>query len=374
VRKHFVIDPARRRARALDGEAGPAEGAAQAAAGARRRALVLLAALVAVSAGAFAVWRFWLAPPVAPVAAPAAVVPEHQRSGPLANPWGNEAPVTASRAEETAAAASAATPAATAAIAASGPGAGPVGRGVPPSRDAVREALARLRSAGKPAEFLTAALQGGDAAALVAAWMAERQCRQTAQWRQVMEWRRRGSQERAPPGPAPSAASLARCVSMPEPELLEAALAAAGFPTVVDIATEPTRRPIDFALAVAVGDPLLLAEVLEASDVDRVGQQLRAWGADARDLLSPEVQRAAVWLASCTPPAPPAAPDAPGRAGNAAAQQAACREHPALWQACLNDGLCDVRDLRDLMLRTMSATEAGAVERLARALAPRMGR
>lgn len=363
MRKHFVIDPARRRAQPLEGGAGLSDDTAPS--GRQRRTLFVLAALVVLIAGALVAWRFWLAPPAAPVvSAASAAIPAHQRTGPLANPWGNEAPVTAPRADEPAAASAtaAASAAITGAAAASGGVDVPAVRGgVPPSRDAVRQALARLRGASGAA-FVHAALKDRDAAALVAAWMAERQCRQATQWRMVMEWRRRGTQDRAAAVPGPNAASVARCEAMPEPGLLEEALAAAGFPAVVDLATEATRRPIDFALAVAVGDPLLLADVLEASDADRVGQQLRAWGADGRDLLSPEVQRAAVWLASCTTPSA------------STTLLAACREHPALWQACLNEGLCDLRDLRDLTLRTMSATEAGAVERLARWLAPRMGR
>jgi len=372
VRKRYVLDSLRRQAQA---RADARALAGEEAGSARRRRAVLVLVALGVMAAAFAGWRAWFMTPEATVAAPGAPVPEHQRTGPLANPWGNEAPVNATRAEEAAAAASAAAATAAAAAAAASAAAGAeasAGGGAPPARDAVRQALARLRGGGPAAEVVNAALKGGDGAALVAVWMAERQCRQLMHWRQISEWRSRGSPNpggaAAGPGPGPMTASLALCESMPESGPIEAALAAAGFPASVDNATELTRRPVDFAFAVAVGDPLLLADVLEASDSDRVGQQLRAWGADARDLVNPEVQRAAVWLASCTPL------DAPGRPGGPAAVLAACKEHPAVWQACLHQGLCDVRDLRDLLLRSLSATEMGAVERIARTLAPRMGR
>jgi len=326
---------------------------------------MLLAAALAMS------WRAWFAAPAA--SAPSmAPVPEHQRTGPLANPWGNAPPASASRAEELAAAAAAS--AAAAAPAASSAPASSASL-APPTREAVRAALARLRAGATTGAFVESALKGREPAALVAAWMAERQCRQWLHWRQMMEWRARAVPGRDGPGggpggaaPGASAMALPPCEGLPEPGLVDEALAAAGFAVAAEGPAELTRRPVDFAFAVAVGDPPLLAEVLEASEGDRVAQELQAWGADARDLGAPEVVRAAAWLASCTPL------DATGRASNAATLRPACRDHPALWQACLHHGLCDARDLRDLYLRTMQADTLGTIERLARWLAPRMGR
>lgn len=339
----------------------------------RRRRLALVAGLVALAAGggwgAWLVWHAAFAP--ATVAAPAAQAsaPAHQQSGPLANPWGSGKPVTMAQTDE---AASAPSPAAGASgpSGASGASGAPAGTrpgvaALPPTRDSLRQMLAQLRASGNAAERADAALQSGDPAALAIAWMAERHCRQVTHWQQIHQWRQRAAPNQAARGgPAPTM----QCESMPEAGEIEAALVAAGFPAGVDSATELTRRPVDLALAVSVGDPLLLAEVLEASDGERIAQQLLAWGADRRDLLTPEVQRAAIWLASCMPL------DAAGRPGNSAALQVQCREHPALWQACMHQGLCDVRDLRDLLLRTMPAEALGATERLARWLAPRMGR
>jgi len=324
---------------------------------------LLLAAALAMS------WRAWFAAPAtsAPSTAP---VPEHQRTGPLANPWGNAPPANASRAEELAAAAAASAAAASAASAASSAPA-PSASLAPPTREAVRAALARLRAGATTGAFVGSALKSREPAALVAAWMAERQCRQWLHGQQMMEWRARAGPGRGGPGgaaPGASAMALPPCEVLPESGLVDEALAAAGFVVAAEGPAELTRRPADFAFAVAVGDPALLAEVLDASDGERVAQQLQAWGADARDLAAPEVVRAAAWLASCTPL------DATGRASTAATLLPACRDHPVLWQACLHHGLCDARDLRDLYLRTMQADTLGTIERLARWLAPRIGR
>lgn len=142
---------------------------------------------------------------------------------------------------------------------------------------------------------------------------------------------------------------------------------AAGSPATSGETTEMTRRPLDLALAISVGDPLLLAEVLEATPAERVTAQLQSWGADTRD-LSPEVQGAALWWASCL------APEARRSGATSGALQPACREHPALWQGCAYQGLCDMRDLRDLLLRSLPVDALNASERLARWLAPRLGR
>jgi hypothetical protein len=217
--------------------------------------------------------------------------------------------------------------------------------------------------------FVQASLQGGDAAALVATWMAERQCRHFMHWRRIEQWRQRANAQPAAAGArGAGAALLPLCEAMPEPTAVEEALAAAGFPAYTGGGPELTRRPIDLAQAVAVGDPLLLAEVLEATDGEVVLQLLRAYGADARDLVLPEVARAALWLASCTPQ------DTNGRPSGAGALQRACAEHPALSQACLDQGLCDARDLRDLLLRSMQPGELATAERLGRGLVGRMGR
>ena len=333
-------------------------------------ALLLLGALAAIWAV-----RALLVPAAEPVPA-VAPVPEHQRSGPMANPWGSGVPVTSTRAEDTAAAASAAelvSAAASASVSsfASAAGAGASARAAsaaPPSSEALRQALARLRAGPRAGEFVSTALQGGDKAAMVAAWMVERQCRQATQWRQITEWRARaGAVRPAAAAASPAFADAAQCQPMPDAGAIEAALEAAGFPTTTEQTTEMTRRPLDLALAVAVGDPLLLAEVLEATPPERVALQLQAWGADARD-LSPEAQRAALWWASCM------APQARAAGATSGALLPACREHPALWQACAFQGLCDVRDLRDMLLRSLPADALSASERLARWLAPRIGR
>jgi hypothetical protein len=78
-----------------------------------------------------------------------------------------------------------------------------------------------------------------------------------------------------------------------------------------------------------------------------------------------EVRRAALWLASCRDRADARA---------TAAQRQACQEHPAVWQACMQRGLCDIRDLNDLLLRTLPADQWQAAERLAQVLAPKLGR
>ncbi|MBI5720336.1 MAG: hypothetical protein HZC37_21890 [Burkholderiales bacterium] len=370
MRTQYSLDDVRRRAggalhRLLAKQA-------QAERGRRKRAALVAGALVVAAGAGWGSWRVWhlaFAPAAVPAAA-AASAPAHQQSGPLANPWGSGKPVTAAPADDAAASAPVPAAAASGPTGTRGPGTPPDGApagvgALPPARDALRQALAQLRAGGNAAERVNAALQSGDPAALAIAWMTERHCRQVTHWRQIHEWRQRAAPNQpARSGPAPTM----KCDAMPEAGQIEAALQAAGFPADVDSASELTRRPLDLALAVSVGDPLLLAEVLEASDGERVAQQLQAWGADPRDLQTPEIQRAAIWLASCLPL------DAAGRPANSAQLQAPCREHPALWQACMHQGLCDVRDLRDLLLRTMPADALGATERLARWLAPRMGR
>jgi hypothetical protein len=386
MRKTYVLDAAKRRARALMHGADGEEGAATR----RRRLIAIGALLLLVAALAFWGWRTFSASrePVAP--APGPVVPEHQRSGPLANPWGGGAPSTG--AEDAAAAAAAASAAARGAQAGGtqagvngangvngqgGPNAARAAGPIPPSREALREALAKLRAGGNNAvEYVAAALQSGDGAALVAAWMVERQCRLATHWRQVSEWRSRVDATRqatpaaamAARGPLGGAGNylpaFAACQPMPDVAGLEEALERAGYPPSNEQMIELTRRPIDLALAVSVGDPLLIAEVIDATPGHLITQRLQAWGVDARDLESPEVVRAALWIASCTP------------AGGAASSGMlpACREHPALLQACIQNGLCDARDLRDLFLRSMPADAMGASERLGRTLAARMGK
>lgn len=353
-----------------------------------RRAFVVtvLAALALLGLiAAWAVWRTWFAPDDPAAAAASAPVPEHQRSGQLANPWGNAPAVPASPADEAAAAAraeaaaAAASAAASSALATSNATARPF---VPPAREAVVQSLAKLRGggdglvAGRDAlAFVQAALQGGDTAALVATWMIERQCRQLMHWRRMDEWRQRANAGRPVAGAsAGRGASLAPlCEQMPDARQVDEALAAAGFTLAAAGAgqgtgPELTRRPIDLAQAVAVGDPLLLAEVIDATDIETARQLLRAWGADARDLESPDVLRGALWLASCTPV------DAAGRPAHTSALKRACAEHPALAQACQHHGLCEVRDLRDLLLKSLPPADLAVAERLARGVVGRMGR
>lgn len=366
MRKQYVLDVVRRRGR-VQGAGDAADGGPRAAGGGRRGLVLALLAGAGVLAAGLA-WHTWIEPAATAPSEAAAPVPEHQRSGPLANPWGNAAPVTSTPADDAAAAA---------AQAAAAAGASAPSPFVPPAPAAVRQALARLRGGGEglaagrdaPA-FMKAALQGGDGAALVAAWMAERQCRHLMHWRRIDEWRRRANPQApaAAARPGPEAGAVAVCEAMPDTAAVEEALAAAGFPPIAGGGPELTRRPIDLAQAVAVGDALLLAEVMEATEGEAAQQLLRAWGADARDLESPEVMRAALWLASCTPL------DVNGRPGGAAALKRACAEHPALSQACLNHGMCDARDLRDLLLRMLQPGELATAERLGRGVVSRMGR
>ncbi|MBL8290150.1 MAG: hypothetical protein JNL85_19340, partial [Rubrivivax sp.] len=336
----------------------------------RRIGVPLALAAAAVAAALGAGWLAWraLAEPQPLPADPSAGVPEHQRSGPLANPWGSGPAVLGS---ERAAEPPAAAVAATAARAGAAPAREHTASALaaPGAREALRAALAQLRAQGLAAEFVRRALADGDAAALVAAWMAERQCRQAAQWRLISQWRQRAAAGggigpgAGVPATGGSAFSEAQCRGMPEPEAVEGALKAAGFTAPAEAGhLELTRRPIELTLALDAGDPLLVAEVLEATAPDAVRQQLQAapWKLDPRDLQDPDIVRAAVWLASC----------APLRAG--APLQAACRDHPAFWQACMHQGLCDARDLRDLIVRSMPAGAAGTVELLARSLEGRL--
>ncbi|MFO1287662.1 MAG: hypothetical protein U1F49_14710 [Rubrivivax sp.] len=344
--------------------------------GRRRIGVGLMLAAAAVVAAAVAAWLTWraLAEPDAAPADPLAGVPAHQRSGPLANPWGAGPAVLGSeRAAEPPAAAPAPAPRREhPASALSAPGAS----------DAVRAALAQLRAQPHAAPYVRRALADGEGVALVVAWMAERQCRQAAQWRQISHWRQRAAPAVAGGGvgvagqaTAGSGPGEAQCRDMPETDAVEEALKNAGFAAAAEPGhLELTRRPIELTLALEVGDPLLVAEVLEATAPDVAKQQLLAapWKLDARDLQDPDVVRAAVWLASCAPQRAGASASAGAGTGTGTQQHPACRDHPALWQACMHQGLCDARDLRDLVVRSMPAEAAGTVERLARSLLGRM--
>lgn len=322
---------------------------------------------------AWAAWRL-LATPQPAVREPQASVPEHQRSGPLANPWGTgPAVVGGERAVEPGASSTLAS--ASAAASAARPRDPTAWLAAPAALDAVRAALAQLRASPGAAEFVQRALQGLEPAALVAAWMIERQCRQAVQWRQIVQWRERIAPGRPAARSADSGSgsgstvSETRCREMPEASAIDSALSTAGFVPAADQAPELTRRPIALAMAMQIGDPVLTAEVLQATDSSGLPPQLQAMpGIDPRDLTDPQVARAAVWLASCAPR------DAAGRAiANSTGLHEACRDHPALRDACLQQGLCDLRDLRDLLLRTLTAQELGACERVARALVAATG-
>ncbi|MBL8341395.1 MAG: hypothetical protein JNL30_07985 [Rubrivivax sp.] len=357
----------------------------------RRRLAVVGASLAGGAVGLWAVWHLGLAPAPGPERAAQAPVPDHQRAGPLANPWGAGTPVVGERGSEVAAAASAvmAAPAAAAASAAAeataeaaraaGPVAGLAALAAPGAREAVGASLSQLRGSARAADFAKQALAGRDAARLTAAWMAERECRQVAQWRLMFEWRTRATQPGVRVDPAAAVptsgvhpllrALLARCADMPDDAAVEAALAAAGFPATPDLA-ESTRRPLDVARAAALGDPLLLATVIDASGAEELEAYVAQRLPQRTPPASPEVLKAALWLASCRTAA------AAGAAGASAAPSRGaptCAEHPALWQACTQSGLCDARDLHDLLLRTMPADQFHATERLAQALAPSMG-
>lgn len=342
----------------------------------QRRGLKALAALGAgalITAAAWLVWQAAAEREALP-ADPRNSVPAHQREGPLANPWGAGPAVLGS--ERAAEPAAPATP----------PGAAP-GRGAtaatlaaPGAREALRAALAQLRAQAQAGEFVRRSLANDDAASLVAAWVAERHCRQAAQWRQVAEWRqragapaeRRGADAGGQAAGGGSSLGQAQCQDMPEAEAVEEALKTAGFAAPAEAGPlEPTRRPLDLTLALEVGDPLLVAEVLGASAPHEVVQQLQAapWKLDARDLIDVQVVRAAVWLASCAPQRLGSG----GAAGAGAQLNPACRDHPGLRQACLHEGLCDLRDLHDLVVRSMPAAAAGVAERLARTLSQRAG-
>ncbi|MBL8326249.1 MAG: hypothetical protein JNJ89_14955 [Rubrivivax sp.] len=348
-----------------------------------QRLAVAAVSLAVVALSSWVVWRHVLAPAPGPERAAESPVPEHQRSGPLANPWGSGAPVVGERGSDAAVAsaafaASAAATAAAQAAADAARAAGPVAvLAGPGAREATGAALSQLRGSARAADFARQALAGRDAAPLVAAWMAERECRQVAQWRQMFEWRTRATQPgvRADPAAAVPIAGvhpllrtlLARCADMPDDAAVEAALAAAGFPATPDLA-ESTRRPLDVARAAALGDPLLLATVIDASSPEEL-QAYVAQSLPQRAPLAPaslEVVKAALWLASCRA----AGAGGPGAGAASSRSAPACAEHPALWQACTQAGLCDARDLHDLLLRTMPADQFHATERLAQALVP----
>ena len=338
-----------------------------------RRAAFAIGVLALLAGTTWAVWRVAFAPPEVQAPAAQASVPEHQLSGPLANPWGPGTPVMAERGAEAPAAAASSAPAATDPAMARGE----PKLDSPAARDAMRAALAQFRTSPRAAEFVNKAMQGGDPAQLAVAWMAERQCRQVAQWRQMFEWRTRAMQPGARNDPLASLPAtgvspqlrtlVTRCVDMPNANLLEAALASAGFATSPEL-TEPTRRPLDLARAVALGDATMLATVLDTSTAEETSAWVaartaqRGAGPPETDI---EVLRAALWLASCR------AGSGGGGAGN---KRADCADHPAVWQGCTQQGLCDARDLHDLLLRTMSTQEWHASERLAQMLAPLMGR
>ncbi|MCW5634021.1 MAG: hypothetical protein KIT17_11870 [Rubrivivax sp.] len=331
----------------------------------RRWLVVVLCAAVVPGA----LWLL-LAPRGEAPAPEVAQVPDFQRSGPLANPWGHGVPVQGADAPAAASAAGASA-AAGAAVASSSPAAARAA----PTRESLRDTLAALRDAGTAAAFVTTAIERGEPSALAVAWMVERHCRQRLHWQQIAQWRQRAGQATAAIGARGSGAAnaaateaLSRCDALPDAAALDAALEAAGFPATDDNVVEMTRRPVDLTLALAVGDPLLMAEVVDASSAERIGARLQAWGADPRD-LQPDTQRAALWLATCYPR------DARGQPlVNAAGLQPACRDHPALWHACMHQGLCDARDLRDMLLRTLPPAALAASERLARELAARVAR
>ncbi len=387
MRTHYLLDNARRRA----GDAVRRFMAQREQADRQRRRRLALAAGVLLLGGgaAWALWRMAFAPPAVPAPVAQASVPAHQQSGPLANPWGPGTPVVGERGAEGAAAAS------TAAAASSAP----VERAVaarpeallatPAGREALRVALARLRGTARAADFVQPALQATDPAALAVAWMAERQCRQVAQWRLMAEWQARALNpgmriDPAAPASVPGMSAqlrglVQRCADMPVDNRIEEALVSAGFASTSEL-TEPTRRPLDLARAVAVGDAVLLATVLDASTAEEVGAWVAARVPQRGPAEQPpDVLKSAFWLASCR-----AGEGAAAAGGNtprsgagavSGAQRAACgADHPAVWQACMQQGLCDARDLHDMLLRTLSTEDWHASERLARQLVPLMGR
>ena len=88
MRKLFVLDSARRQKGDLpeaDGEGATSAGGGLAArVGGRRNLVVALGLAVVLAAGG--AWRVWFAAPDAAPVTASAPVPEHQRSGQLANP------------------------------------------------------------------------------------------------------------------------------------------------------------------------------------------------------------------------------------------------------------------------------------------------
>jgi hypothetical protein len=381
MRTQYLLDDVRRRT----GEAVRRVLARQAhdrRARRRRRALMagVLAGAAAGTWGLWAAWQWAFAP--APVAGRVAEahVPEHQRSGPLANPWGAGTPVLGERGPEGAAsgAMSAAATAGAASAAQQAPTRPDATLASPAAQAAVRAALTQLRGSARAADFVRQAMESRDPPALAAAWMAERHCRHVAQWRLTLEWRMRAQNPGARPDPnAPLPAAgvhpqlrtlHARCGDMPEDSAVDSALAAAGFGATGDL-PEPTRRPLDLARAVSVGDPVLLATVIDAASAEEVNTYLARHTRAAAAADTPaDVLKAALWLASCRAGA------AAGGAGAARGGHPACAEHPALWLACTQQGLCDARDLHDLLLRTMPADLWHTSERLAAELVPLMGK
>jgi hypothetical protein len=342
----------------------------------RRRPKATAAVLLVAALGLGALtWKlFFAAPPEAVVLAPP-TVPEHQRVGPLANPYGG-GPAETGPDRAAAAPTTASSPAvADAQGSAAGRRAAPPSLDTPAAREALRAALAQWRSATRSAEYLAVAVQAREPAALVVAWMADRQCRDLAQWRQMLQWLKRAA-ETLPPGNAPAMPAVSpalrqameRCEAMPEDETLDGALADAGFAGNA-APNESIRRPIELAQAAAFGDATLLAAVLEAAPP----QDLVTWIAARPTVaqLAPQagqatlpVLRGAMWLAACLN----------ADAAGVALRRAACQDHPALWHACMREGLCDVRDINDLLMRTLAADEVHAAGRLARAIAPLLGR
>jgi hypothetical protein len=357
----------------------------------RRRAWLGLALAAGVAGAGWVLWRAGSAPPQERAPAAQASVPAHQQSGPLANPWGSGAPVLGEAPSRAAAAVGAS------GVSAVASGAGRDGAsGAAPkadvslagdaAREAVRAAVGQWRVSARAADFVAKAMQSGEPAQLAVAWMAERQCRQVAQWRLMFEWRARAVKPGARAdttsvvpvsGVHPQLRSLlGRCVDMPEDSAFDAALAAAGFAATSDL-PESTRRPLDLARAAALGDPTLLASVVDASTAEDLLEWVVARtsrrGASAPE-TSIEVAKAALWLASCRAAAGGGGAAAAAQGAAPTAKSASCHDHPALWQACTQQGLCDARDLHDLILRTMPADQWHASQRLAQWLAPEIGR
>ena len=390
MRTTYLLDRVRRR---RAGALGASDAAGAEANLTMRRRRWGLAAAVLLGAGlVVAGWALWspLGRTTAPAPAAAASVPAHQWSGPMANPYGNGPAVVAERGVEAPASAAGAgvpvqtanaTSATSAAGASTGASAASAGANftTPAARQAVAAALARWRAGPRGGEFVTQALQSGEPAALLVAWMASRQCQEVAQWRLVTEWRYRATTPGAraeavapPPLPAGTSASLrslaARCVDMPDQNQVDTALAGAGF--AATNLPEPTRRPLDLSAAASLGDPGVLAAVVDATPLE----DLIAWvtsrnrGPSAAPTQpSLEVLRGAFWLASCQG-------SGAGSGGSSAATRPNCQDHPAVWQACTQQGLCDGRDLHDVLLRTLPADVWHASDRLARELAPLLGR